>query len=565
MAVFNRADPACADSATLSRAAGAGLFWHQAHVCVACDCRLDNRAELGARLGAAATLGDAALIGMAYLLWGADCAAHLRGDFAFALWDSREQRMVLARDRLGCRELSFYADARVCVAASRVRDVLAHLAVPRAINERKVARYVAGVWDEPSETFFEDVFYLPPAHVLVVTRETMRQTRYWDVDPARRIRHKNDEGYADEFRHLIGQAVRARAAGAGRLGLMLSGGLDSSVIAAVAGQPGLDTFSYVFDRFAACDERAFITPLAQALNLQTHFVNADAAWPFSEFDTWPVFEDFPASDAFIRLPLLVIALAAQHGVGVLLNGQFGDVLLGSDDYWAADPLQEGRWAALRPHSLREIAPGARALVPARLKALRRAICPRRLAAHELNAGLADAFAKRAGVVEAALRKPPTPFTRSDLQARYWALLGAVESQGVGIVREMYHRFGVEPASPLRDVALVEFVMALPSDQIGGPGRTRRVLRNALRGLVPEAVRERRGKTSFMALFAEGLFHREKSHALALAKNAQVVARGWCRAGWMEEQLQAGAALPDGGYAVWMWLCVELWLRKREMV
>ena len=180
------------------------------------------------------TQGDTEVVLAAYHAWGADCARRLNGIFAFAVWDAARESLFLARDPLGARGLAYYADVRRFVAASDIKQILAHPTVRPELNEAKVAQYLAVQWEDQEQTFYQSIFYCPPAHCMLVTRDSLRKWRYWDLDPGRRLPYGSDAEYAEAFLALLDDAVDCRMRSAHKIGVSLSGGLDSAAVTALA-------------------------------------------------------------------------------------------------------------------------------------------------------------------------------------------------------------------------------------------------------------------------------------------------------------------------------------------
>ena len=547
------------------------------------DGRLDNRQELlralKLEIGPNGCVSDAALVLRAYARWGMSCAKRLLGDFAFALWDPTAQRLFLARDSLGGRELYYYLTDVCCVAASEIKQILAHPAVPRRMNEGKVAEYLAGVWHDLEETFFDGVQSCPPAQWITVLPQTLVQGRYWDVDLAARIRYRRDAEYAKHFRSLANAAVQDRLRTIGPVGISLSGGLDSTTVAALAApllpqsaahQTKLRSFSYVFDEFAECDERAFIDPVAQRYELETHYIPSDHRWTLRDVENWPESPDAPIGDAYVLLFLSVLQAARDSGCRLLLNGHFGDALFAGGRYWAADQMRDLRLGALaksmtraghRHQWRRDLGVlGLWQLMPEALRSAYRRRQPR--AIEEAYPGIHPDLVRRAGL---AARLDPNRARPAkvapDRWQRYRSLLSNGWAHGISLVREFTHRNGLEIAMPLWDRRLLEFVLAVPADQLGRPQQTRWVLRAAMTGLLPEAVRLRPGKTTFHPLFVVGLLRRERTTVERLLADPQIVRCGWVRPEWLQSELAAGENWSRNGYALWQALSLEMWLQR----
>jgi len=148
--------------------------------------------------------------------------------------------------------------------------------------------------------------------------------------------------------------------------------------------------------------------------------------------------------------------------------------------------------------------------------------------------------------------------------RYAHLLNPGWSQGGDFGRSIpYGQFGIEPVSPYFDRRLVEYLMSVPTEQLSHPGQYRRMQHNAMKGLVPEVVRNRKEKTSFEPLMHRGLLQEEKAAVTELMQNSRVVSQGWVREDWLKTQLAAGTAWEMDGYPLAMCVHLELWLRAVE--
>ena len=179
---------------------------------------------------------DRALIAKAYRRWGADCPRHLLGDYAFAVWDAAKRTLFCARDHAGVRPFYYAETRRGFVFASAIEAVLAGPDVGHELDE-----FTVGMWLmrrdaalPATSTLFQAVRRLPPGHGLVVTNGAVRLQRYWRPEDVPRAAPASDDDYAEEFLALYSRAVKDRLCGPGRIGVHLSGGLDSSSVAVLA-------------------------------------------------------------------------------------------------------------------------------------------------------------------------------------------------------------------------------------------------------------------------------------------------------------------------------------------
>jgi asparagine synthase (glutamine-hydrolysing) len=198
------------------------------------DGRLDNADDLRRALDAGPEAGDAALALAAYAKWSDEAAAHLLGDFAFAVWDGPRRRLFCARDALGQRSLFFGCAGGVTLVASEPQQILAYPGFPAVVNEGIVAEYLTARPASADDTIWNGLSRLRPAHTLLVTESALRRQRFWEFDLDAHLEYGRDEEYAEHFMAVFRDAIECRTRDASEVGIFLSGGVDSSAIAGVA-------------------------------------------------------------------------------------------------------------------------------------------------------------------------------------------------------------------------------------------------------------------------------------------------------------------------------------------
>ena len=514
---------------------------------VLADARLDNRDDLIRALGLPADekerIGDGRLILEAYLAWGERCAARFLGDFAFALWDPRLRKLFCGRDHLGMRPLYYHhSPNRFLAFASEPKAILRFRQVPYRINEGRIADFLVNPLEgiDKISTFFEEVFRLPPAHTLIVTPQGMQRRRYWTLEPGPELRLASDEAYAEAFLDVFSEAVRCRLRGAGPVGSMLSGGMDSGSVVAVArgilaeeGRGPLPTFSGVGPDPHTCVETRSIQAAMTMEGLAPHRVNyehLDDVMPELETLTWGIDEPFDNHMTLIRA---IYVMARQEGVKVLLDGAAGDVVLSEGNY-LAHLLRAGHWVtASREAALqnlfwggnypawKELYRSARtAFIPDPIRRLRRRLQSGGTKRQFLNS-IRDSlinpdFARRVRLNERLQAMRGTG--ASQLPKGYgWESARAVEHPFLTVGRERYGRVasavGVEPRDPYLDLRLIDFCIRLPGRQKLCGGWPKIILRRAVKGRLPDAVRWRRGKEHLGWSFTQALLARTKEHFL----------------------------------------------------
>jgi asparagine synthase (glutamine-hydrolysing) len=268
-----------------------GNYWEQlpqpytldGQVYLTADTRIDAREELivslrdqGCQVKSSAS--DVELILSAYRVWGEDCLQHLLGDFAWALWDGKREKLLLARDPFGIRTLYYAHLGNTLVFSNSIRCVQSHPQVSDKLNPQAIGDWlIMGryTWLDKSITTFADINQVPPAHVLIASRDGIKLQRYWDIPlDTPELRYKKDEDYLEHFRSVMKIALKDRMR-SDKVVISMSGGLDSTSIAAIACRLvkeeslniQLTAFTNVYDRLHPDQERYYSSLVAKKLGL----------------------------------------------------------------------------------------------------------------------------------------------------------------------------------------------------------------------------------------------------------------------------------------------------------
>jgi asparagine synthase (glutamine-hydrolysing) len=468
--------------------------------------RLDNRTELLDRLRLALPadrpLTDPEILLAAYAAWGEECPARLLGDFAFVVWDISERKLVCVRDQIGISPFYYYLSADRFVFASDLRAVAAHPAVPRHLNDAAVAlhlRYVQYVM--PRETFLAGVFKLPPAHILRVTADSVRERAYWTPESAPAVRLPDETAYTERMCELLKEAVRCRLRSRHSFGAHVSGGLDSSAVASIAVRQlreqgrTLAGFSWLPPPRPCDDPKGpehAARRVASALGIDLEEVKITTESVCKGLD-----QDISLNGyTDLWYEPLVRAKARARDIHVLLAGYGGDECASSGGKgFLAGLFLRGRWLRLAgliaarsrgaPRPWRralgtlyhqvwlQALPGWLPLIPsaAELPGLDAATgisCE--LAAMKLNPGLADH--RGAGVHARQAHRLMMGHLQDRIEV--WSAQGA--------------RDGIEYRYPLLDRRLIEFCLGVPEELFFGRRQGRHLFRQALTGILPDEIR-----------------------------------------------------------------------------
>jgi asparagine synthase (glutamine-hydrolysing) len=574
---------------------------------ITADARIDNREELLNTLGLADQLTkpvtDSQLILAAYDRWGEDCLDHLLGDFAFAIWNPQTQILFCARDHFGIKPFYYWESTTQFAFASEIKALLTLPNVSCQLNVDQVGDFLIENFDNKSSTFYQGIWRLPPAHYLTITSSEVHLRQYWALDLEATVQLESDQAYADRFRELFTEAVRCRMRSAFPAGSMLSGGLDSSAIAAVAeqlqvetSQLPLPTLSAIFEQTPECDEQPYIQAVLQQGHYQPHYLIADRRSPLNNIDTILSYADEPFSTpGFAMMTWGLSQLAQQQNLRVLLHGHDGDGTL-YNDYIAyfRELAQQGCWFTLA----RDLRGAAQA---------EHAFYPRLLWVHVWVYGLYPRLAKTWGVkwVLRAWKKlsrrlarriqparavtwqtvlNPQFIQQADLAARHQAVQQLQRQVGQSTRLDHHYLlmqgrqvnaletldkaaavYGLELRYPFWDRRLVEFCFALPIQQKLAHGWTRLVMRRGLNRILPERVQWRRDKVNFFSNFRRGLLSEQTYLDDLLIRDADVIAP-YINLGEFyrvyQRFLETGhQASPEDAFAVWQVAALAAWLRQ----
>ena len=270
---------------------------------------------------------------------GASCLANLKGMFAFALWDSKQKSLLLARDRVGKKPLHYCLTGDGLIFASEIKALLQHPAVSRDLNVRSLSKYLSYEYVPAPDTIFRSIKKLEPGHYLVYSDHHSRIARYWDVPLQNNQPTDQSEGEcAEELRTVLDLSVRRRLVADVPVGLFISGGLDSGIVAAFAAKAKsqLDCFSIGFDE-PSFDESVYSKTIAASLGIRHHLK------VFTGRDMLQVVEqlarllDEPLADPSV-FPLYLLSKFAAGHLKVVLSGDGGDELFAGYQTFQADKL-----------------------------------------------------------------------------------------------------------------------------------------------------------------------------------------------------------------------------------
>jgi asparagine synthase (glutamine-hydrolysing) len=529
---------------------------------------------------------DTETIAHAYEHWGDDCVQRFRGMFAFALWDSPRRRLLLARDRLGIKPLYWCQAGSTLLFGSEIKALLAGgLVEPRAheaaLPELLSTRYLSG-----PDTLFRGIRKLLPGHLLVFEAGRTRVTQFWDIPTGRSGDYGSavgTSGVVEKFRALLEESVRLRLMSDVPLGMFLSGGIDSSAIAALMARMidrPLQTFSVAFDE-RAFNELEYAREVARAIGAEAHETVIGAREFFDALPRLVWHEDEPIAHPS-SVPLYFVSALARRHVTVVLTGEGSDELLaGYGKYpriawnWRAGTVYE----RMLPRAVRRlIARRMVARLPGRVgRYARRSFLAmdrtpasmfldnfaalrlddqRRLLAASLRPEITDVRA-----YGPSLQHFDHPNGNSTLLDRL--LYADMKTYLVELLMkqdQMSMAASIESRVPFLDHKLVEFAATLPDSWKLSGWTTKRILRAAMKDVLPGSILDR-PKMGFPVPFTAWTRAGWNSVAREVLLDPRTRQRGIVDPGALDRLLRDHLACRiDAGDRLWSLLNLELWYR-----
>lgn len=502
---------------------------HLAGLTITADAIVDNRAELCDKLGIEHSrrgeLPDSRLILQAYRKWGRDCPNYLVGDFAFAVWDAKQKELFCAVDHTGTRAFYYYFSAGLFAFSTLIRPLFVLPGIAREHDETWFADFLAipSVMHQldPELTPYKNIRLLPAGHTLTVRPGGAAKQVYWQVARQPELKLNSDVDYDEAFLEVLGQAVRCRLRSTRPVGVMMSGGLDSTTVACLAARElaksgrRLQAFSAVpapgyrdwLPAGSLADETPYINAvIEQYENIDVTYCNSAGKHALSDTGRLLAMLEQPYKTIENTFWIdSILAAAQERNIGVVLHGGAGNVTISWGDFppYLLSLLRAGQWRRFyresravarrcrQPH--RALLILFRSLLPGSLQKILN-----RLENSNWGKDIQDLspispdFARQAAVRERFRRfgYDPLLINRMDsletrlkhLRPDYFSHLGVITTKQCLAYRTALR-------DPTMDKRVIEFCLSLPENQYVRNGWDRFLIRRAMTGILPDMVRQ----------------------------------------------------------------------------
>jgi asparagine synthase (glutamine-hydrolysing) len=511
---------------------------------------------------------------------GPQCLDQLNGMFAFALWDAKQESLFLARDRTGKKPLHYCILAGYFLFASEIKALLQHPQVERNLDYKALHKYLAYEYVPAPQTIFQSIKKLEPGHYLIYRNGTVEITQYWDVPiEDQPISARTEPQIIEELRGLLENAVRARLVADVPVGLFVSGGLDSGLIAAMArrAKQSLECFSIGFEE-ASFDESRYAEQVARTLGLKHHLKVFGAQEMLGAIQRLPEILDEPLADPSV-LPLYLLSQFASQHMKVVLSGDGGDELFAGYQTYQAHKLVT-RYDAL-PRFVRESIKAAAFNLPVshgylsldfKLKQFLRGVGVSSEVRFFLWRGAFN-NSERQELLNPEVRQAlhqenayediyryvrQSGLTKELERILYLSMKLYLQDSNLVTVDRASMANGLEVRSPLLDRDVVDFVCRLPMEYKINGLKTKYILKKAAEGYLPHNIIYRK-KQGFGVPLAKWLGDELKDFMLDYLSEARITRQGIFHYPYVkrliDEQL---AKTKDHREALWTLLVFQTW-------
>jgi asparagine synthase (glutamine-hydrolysing) len=491
------------------------------------DARIDNRDELSEKLGIRdeEDVSDSYFILKAYEKWGDDCPDKLLGDFAFAIWDKKEEKLFCARDHMGVKPFYYYLDDDMFVFGTEIKALFCVEGVPREINELKVALYLIKDTFDKKNTFYKNIRILKAAYLSIISANEIKNRVYWKLNPKLQIKMNSEEDYANAFCEIFSKALVCRLRSQLPLGSELSGGLDSSSIVCMSQKilnetyfKKINTFSRIFDETPESDERYYIKKVIDKYEINSHLINVDNISPLKNINDILYYQDQPFYTPHITKQIKSYKKVQENNVRVLLSGHGGDEIVSKGKNYLQELAVTRQFNKLGKEIKglsNNLNKNKFNLLITRIIFPQTPYCLKKIMLYilgsEKNFILNKDFLKKLGLSEEIqIRRLDCLNKKTAKEYQYYNINYGYHETVFGTIDRRVAPFNIEMRYPFFDKRIVEFCYGIPTGMKMKNGWDRYILRISMENILPKEIQWRKHKTDLSPSYKKNLMKYNKN-------------------------------------------------------
>jgi asparagine synthase (glutamine-hydrolysing) len=491
-----------------------GIIGERGDLVAIADANITNREQLFQRLNISPNqqegFNDTDLILRCYQKWNKEIPDYIEGEFALAVWNKESGELYLATDHLGHRQLYYYDSPEYFIFSSQLKELTTLINIPRIFNDAYLIDYFYKL-QNPETTFLKNIHLLPSGHLLTYNhKDSYKTEKYWTLNGAKKYHFSKDEDWFECARDLIVQATHKRVIGGKKIGITLSGGLDSSSIACIlAGilkekKLPLYAFSSVLPlKNEGKDERKYIeTLLRHHPNIIPEYIEMPEHGTFTDLEN-SFYIDEAIPDSFQYVDHSILKSAKQKGIQNLFTGYGGDFWIS----WKGNSviyqlLANGSYQ----EGIRLLKASGRYHQHSLMRSFRINILPHiplfKVLKNKLGKSILPGFFKEQFLkdYDYASLKANEAYRQSTISEVYSGKFG----KRLATIRIRNSYYGMESSVPLLDKSLVEFFLDVPETLFVKNGVPRSLIRESMKDILPDSIRLRKDKLPYAPGFNERL-------------------------------------------------------------
>lgn len=510
-----------------------------------------------------------------YKEWGEGCFERFNGMWALAIFDKRNRKVILSRDRFGKKPLYYYKTKNEFVFASEIKAILKYPGVVKKPNYAKIFRYLSGNYryvDIDNESYFEGIFQVPKSSLLEISEDLgTKASYYWNLGSPVMKADISDERAVNDFRNILVDSVRIRLRSDVPVGCMLSGGLDSTSITSIAYKVlknPIVAFSGITGNLKGVyDESEYIDSVIKETNANFHYIRPDPADLFQTIDEMLGFHDEPVCTVTWYSLYLIAKKVRLENVPVVLNGHGGDELLAG--YW--DHYHYNFYDLQQNADLKTLAYETKAWEDnhhrgngeiQRYQEYIRDLASGKISEMSRFPDYSDCFKDDFAKNYHKDISWPNPYAGSLSKRLYSETMFETIPASLRPEDRNTMSQSIESRSPFLDHRLVEYCFSLPNKFKIRNGLGKWMLRESMKGILPENVRTRKDKSGFIAPANEWFRTTNRQELYDLINSKSIESRRIFIVDKLnaiyDEHLAGGK---NHQMFLWQLINLELWFRK----